>query len=147
MKNASAVLLRCVIGGFFIAAGIAKLGAPLGTLASVYAYDVGLPEVPAILVATALPWMEILLGLAVAGGVWMRVSLGWMAVMLSLFTLLTAQAWWRGLPIDCGCLDLGAIHPALRLLSSPGGASLRNLVLLGLIVALSRFAPESRANG
>lgn len=142
MRKASAILLRCLIGGFFIAAGVAKLDAPPGILASVYAYDVGLPEVPAILVATALPWMEVLLGLAVAGGIWMSVSLGWMAVMLSAFTLLTAQAWWRGLPIDCGCIDLGVIHPALRLLSSPGGASLRNLVLLGLIVVLYRLGPR-----
>ena len=57
--------------------------------------------------------------------------------MLIAFTALTAQAWWRELPIDCGCLDLSAWHPSLAALTTPGGATLRNLFLLGLTTLLA----------
>jgi len=68
------------------------------------------------------------------------VALGWTAFMLVAFTALTAQAWWRELPIDCGCVDLSELHPALAVLSTPGGAALRNLALLGLTAALAALA-------
>jgi hypothetical protein len=56
--------------------------------------------------------------------------------VLAVFTVLTAQAWWRELPIDCGCIDLSTLHPALAALSTPGGATLRNIVLIALCGAL-----------
>jgi hypothetical protein len=62
----------------------------------------------------------------------MPLTLAATAVVLLFFTALTAQAWWRGLEIDCGCLDFSALHPALAVLGTPGGATLRNMVLLAL---------------
>ncbi|MFM8457695.1 MAG: MauE/DoxX family redox-associated membrane protein, partial [Chthoniobacterales bacterium] len=76
------------------------------------------------------------LGLAMLAGLWLPVTTGWIAAMLAMFALLTMQAWWRDLPIDCGCIDLSTLHPALAALSTPGGATLRNIVLLALCVAL-----------
>ncbi len=145
MKRTTTLLLRLVLGLLFLAAGLSKLGTPLQTLATVYSYEIVLPDWLAATVAAALPWMEILLGLAVLAGVWLPVALGWIAVMLVAFTLLTAQAWWRGLPIDCGCVDLSVLHPALAALSTPGGASLRNLVLLGLVVVLFRLLRQRQS--
>ena len=137
MKRATVIILRLFLGGLFLAAGLSKVGAPLATLASVYAYEIVLPDVLAEIIAATLPWMEILVGLAVISGFWLPAALGWVAAMLCVFTALTAQAWWRGLDIDCGCLDLSTLHPILAVLSTPGGAALRNVVLLALTATLA----------
>lgn len=145
MKRAAIIAIRLLLGGLFLAAGLSKLGAPLATLATVYSYQIVLPDWIANTIAHTLPWMEILLGLAMLGGLWLPVTTGWISAMLVMFTVLTAQAWWRELPIDCGCVDLGALHPALAALSTPGGAALRNLVLLalcGLLLRLGRHAGQ-----
>jgi hypothetical protein len=57
--------------------------------------------------------------------------------LLGIYTLLTAQAWWRELPIECGCMDFSGVHPALAILSTPAGAALRNLFLLVVTSALA----------
>jgi uncharacterized membrane protein YphA (DoxX/SURF4 family) len=136
MKRAAILSIRILLGGLFLAAGLSKVGQPLQTLATVYSYQIVLPDWVANTVAHTLPWMEILLGLGLLAGLWWPVTLGWTAAVLIMFTALTAQAWWRELPIDCGCIDLSALHPALAALSTPGGATLRNLWLLMLCGAL-----------
>lgn len=141
MKRAASLALRLVLGGLFLWAGIPKLLSPLQTLASVYSYQIVLPDWLATGIALTLPWMEILVGLAIIAGVWMPVAMGWMAAMLIAFTALTAQAWWRGLPIDCGCADFSSLHPALAVLTTTGGATLRNIVLLGLLALLASISP------
>jgi len=136
MKPAAALIIRLILGGLFLAAGLSKVGAPLRTLGTVYSYQIVLPDWIASTIAYSLPWMEILLGLAMLAGLWLPVATGWTAAMLAAFALLTAQAWWRGLEIDCGCVDLSTLHPALAALSTPGGATLRNIVLLALCAIL-----------
>lgn len=136
MKRATIVIIRLILGGLFLAAGLSKVGAPLQTLGTIYSYQIVIPDWVANIIAHTLPWMEILLGLAMLAGLWLPVTTGWIAAMLVVFTLLTAQAWWRDLPIDCGCVDLSTLHPALAALSTPGGAALRNIVLLALCGAL-----------
>ena len=140
MRTAAIVFLRLLIGGLFLWAGLSKLGSPLQTLATVYSYQVVLPDLLASLVAAALPWMEILLGTALLAGIWLPVATGWTATVLVFFSMMTAQAWWRELPIDCGCVDLSVLHPALAALTTPGGATLRNLVLLVLTALLAVLA-------
>jgi uncharacterized membrane protein YphA (DoxX/SURF4 family) len=135
--RALSIILRLLLGLFFLAAGLSKLGSPLQTLAAVYSYQIVLPDWLASTIAAALPWMEILLGLALVLGLWLPAALGWVVLMLVFFTALTAQAWWRELPIDCGCVDLSVLHPALAALSTPGGAALRNLGLLALAAVLA----------
>lgn len=136
MKRAAIISIRMLLGGIFLAAGLSKVGAPLQMLATIYSYQIVMPDWVANTVAHTLPWMEILLGLAMLAGVWLPVTTGWIVATLAVFTVLTAQAWWRELPIDCGCVDLSTLHPALAALSTPGGAALRNLVLIALCGAL-----------
>ena len=147
MNRAVVIAIRLLLGGLFLAAGLSKVGAPLQTLATIYSYQIVLPDWLANTIAHTLPWMEILLGLGLIGGLWLPVTVGWTAVTLAIFTVLTAQAWWRELPIDCGCIDLSAIHPALAALSSPGGATLRNLVLLVLCGVVLWLARETKQPG
>jgi uncharacterized membrane protein YphA (DoxX/SURF4 family) len=136
MKRAAILALRWMLGLFFLAAGLSKVGVPLQTLAAVYSYQIVLPDALALAVAHSLPWVEILLGLALISGFFLPLTLGATTALLIAFTALTAQAWWRELPIDCGCLDLSGLHPSLAVLATPGGATLRNIFLLGLIALL-----------
>lgn len=144
MRAAIVVLLRLLLGGLFLWAGLSKLASPLQTLAAIYSYQIVLPDLMASLIAAALPWMEILLGAALLSGIWLPAAIGWTAAMLLFFAAMTAFAWYRELPIDCGCVDLSSLHPALAALTTPGGATLRNIVLLGctaLLATLVRKRP------
>ena len=132
----SSIVLRVVLGWIFLAAGWSKIGQTLPTLASIYSYQIVIPDGLAEFIAMALPWVELLLAVALFSGLFFPWTLWVTGLVLGAFTLLTAQAWWRGLDIDCGCFDFSAIHPSLAVLGTPGGATLRNLVLLALTGAL-----------
>lgn len=132
-------MLRILLGGLFLISGLSKLGQTLQTLAAIYSYQIVLPDALAWSIAQMLPPLEILLGAMVIAGLWQRVTVPFMALLLGLFTALTAQAWWRGLAIDCGCFDWEAVHPTLAVLSTAGGSTLRNLVLLALVGLLARW--------
>lgn len=136
MRRVVIVLIRLLLGVVFLLAGVSKLGDPLRLMASVYSYRIDLPDWVAWTIAHGLPWMEMLLGLALLSGLWIRWTAPLVTGVLCLFLTLTAQAWWRDLPIDCGCLDLGVLHPSFSFLSTPLGATFRNLVLFGLALAL-----------
>ena len=152
LLRAGIIILRLFLGVFFVLAGLSKLSSPLATLGTIYSYQIVLPDWFALIVAHTLPWMEIVLGLALIIGLWPFITLGWTVALLFAFTIFTAQAWWRELPIDCGCIDLSTLHPALAALSTPGGATLRNLVLLAASVLLAvvtkiLFRDQDRCSG
>ena len=136
MKIASR-LWRVLMGLLFLSAGLSKIDSPLRTLADVYAYRIPLPDWLAEGIATSLPWVEILLGALLIVGIWKRIAIAGLLGFLGFFSILTAQAWWRDLPIDCGCLDFSALHPVLSVLESPGGAALRNILFFFVSAALA----------
>ena len=146
MIRATIFVLRLLLGGIFLWAGLSKVGEPMQTLATIYSYQIVVPDGLASAIAHALPWLEILIGVALLLGLIMPLTLAATAAVLLAFTALTAQAWWRELPIDCGCLDLSALHPALAVLTTPGGATLRNLVLLGMTGVLAALVLRGRKN-
>jgi uncharacterized membrane protein YphA (DoxX/SURF4 family) len=127
---------RIFLGLIFLSAGWSKTGESLALLADIYAYQIPLPDLLAEILSLALPWIEITLGAALIFGVFPRLATIAALGLLAIYTLLTAQAWWRGLPIECGCMDFSGVHPALAILSSPLGATLRNLLLLLATVSL-----------
>jgi uncharacterized membrane protein YphA (DoxX/SURF4 family) len=152
MKDApsrlACIALRVLLGWIFLAAGWSKIGQTMPTLASIYSYQIVLSDALAEFLAMALPWIELLLAVLLFAGLFFPWTLLATGLVLAAFTVLTAQAWWRGLDIDCGCLDFAAIHPSLAVLATPGGATLRNLVLLtltALLVWLWRQAHRQRA--
>lgn len=132
MDRIAITVIRIFLGLLFLAAGIPKIGATLQTLATIYSYQIVLPDWLALAIAHLLPWVEIAIGVALLFGLFMPVTLVATASVLAVFTILTAQAWWRELDIDCGCIDFSALHPTFSVLSTPGGATLRNIVLLAL---------------
>ncbi len=146
MIRATILVLRLLLGGIFLWAGLSKVAEPMQTLATIYSYQIVVPDGLALAIAHTLPWLEILIGAALLLGLVMPFTLAATAAVLLAFTALTAQAWWRELPIDCGCLDLSTLHPAFAVLTTPGGATLRNLVLLVMTGVLAALVLRGRKN-
>jgi uncharacterized membrane protein YphA (DoxX/SURF4 family) len=76
------------------------------TYIAVQAYDV-LPAGVVSAVASAVPFVELALGLLLLLGLGTRLVAALSAVVLLAFIAAIAQAWARGLSIDCGCFGGG----------------------------------------
>ncbi len=129
------VLFRIVLGGLFVYAGVAKALEPLDFAQNIRNYRLVGQEL-SFLAAVALPWLEILAGVALAAGVWTRASSLLISGLLVFFIALTLVTVIRGLDVDCGCF--GALSRKAGL-----GVILEDAVMLymGLCVL---FAPGKR---
>ncbi len=99
-------LARLVLGGVWIAAGVAKITDLEASVRAVRAYAL-LPEPIVQIVGPGLPPAEILLGVLLVLGVGVRVSAAISTVLMAAFVVGIASAWVRGLSIDCGCFGSG----------------------------------------
>jgi hypothetical protein len=111
------LVLRLALGAMFVYAAWTKLRAPWQIFAmSVDAYGV-LPQWAVIFVARALPWGELLVGLLLIAGRFLRVAAAaGSLLLLSLFSIML-RAYLSGLKIDCGCFGPGdpiSAHTLLR---------------------------------
>ncbi len=97
-------LLRMILGGVFIVASYDKIADPSTFAASIVNYRIIAPT-PALLAATFLPWIELLSGLGLLLGVFVRGSSLLVLTMMVLFTAIVAYAMARGLDISCGCFS------------------------------------------
>ena len=94
--------VRLVAGGIWLVAGIAKLADLTSFKQEVAAYDVA-PSALVDLVAYGLPFFEIALGIYLLMGLLVRPAALLSTALMLLFIGVQAQAWARGLSIDCGC--------------------------------------------
>jgi uncharacterized membrane protein YphA (DoxX/SURF4 family) len=101
------VAARMGVGALFLWAGLAKAVDRQGSILSVDAYDV-LPDPLVRVIGTALPWLEIALGVFLMVGVFVRFAGVGVAVLSVVFLAALSQAKARGLPIDCGCFGASA---------------------------------------
>ena len=106
LRDHLGLLLRLVLGVVLLLAGGLKVGNPLGAARAVQAYDV-LPFELARWIGYALPWVEIVVGVLLVLGLFTRVSAVIGTVLMLAFVIGIAQAWARGLSIDCGCFGGG----------------------------------------
>jgi uncharacterized membrane protein YphA (DoxX/SURF4 family) len=104
--------LRVALGAVFVYAAWTKLRQPWELFAmSIDAYKV-LPYKAVVVVARTLPWAELVIGLALMAGRWLRVSAGAASLLLLVFFALMVRAYAKGMEINCGCFGLGdAISP------------------------------------
>ena len=98
--------LALVFGGVFIYAGVLKAWNPSLFLADVRSFQI-LPDPYAAGLALALPWLEILAGIAVITGLFRQGGLLLLNVALAVFFIAIASAWYRGISIQCGCFGGG----------------------------------------
>jgi uncharacterized membrane protein YphA (DoxX/SURF4 family) len=94
---------RLVLGAIIFLAGLAKLGVPATMKQSILAYEISLPPALVDIMATALPILEVGVGIWLLIGLFTRFSAVVSMVLMAIFTIAITQAWLRGLQIDCGC--------------------------------------------
>ena len=99
-------LARLILGGVLLAAGALKVGNLQKSAMAVRAYEM-LPVELANFLGYALPWIEIGIGLLLIVGASVKVCGLLGAFTMLAFIIAIAQAWARGLSIDCGCFGGG----------------------------------------
>ncbi len=141
------VLVRVLLGAYFIHSGVVKAMEPLVFLQMIRLYHV-LPESPPIFLnstAVVLPWLEIACGVALVLGLFMRGAGTLIAAMLCTFTpaiLLRALAVMAKdgisffqVEFDCGC-GVGNETIWIKLLTNTG---LLLLAVLSILFRSRRF--------
>jgi len=138
------LLARLILGAILLVAGALKVPNLPKSAMAVRAYEM-LPIPIANFLGYTLPWIEIGLGLLLIVGVTVKISGALGALTMLAFIIAIAQAWARGLSIDCGCFGGGGtIDPEdTKYLSE----IIRDIGLMGLGIFLylypkGRFAIE-----
>ncbi len=106
VTNEYAILaLRLLLGLTFLFASIDKISNPSAFATAIANYKLISGPVT-LVVATVLPWVELLSGLAILSGLYLRGATLLVCVMLGAFTLAVMTGLIRGLDISCGCFTL-----------------------------------------
>jgi uncharacterized membrane protein YphA (DoxX/SURF4 family) len=101
------LILRIALGAIFIYAAYTKLTESWRLFAAgIASYEV-LPMWAVELLARTLPWFELLVGLLLIAGRWLRVSTVATSALLLVFFSLMVRAYVKGMTIDCGCFGTG----------------------------------------
>ena len=99
------LLLRLALGAIFIYAAWVKLRLPWQLFAmSIDSYEL-LPPGPVEFLARTLPAFELLLGVALIAGVWLRLTSAITSGLLIVFFSLIVNAAIKGQEISCGCFS------------------------------------------
>jgi len=106
-------LLRFILGGAFVLAGALKIANPAQFAIDVTNYRLLPPEL-VNLVAIILPWIELVAGLFVLAGIWLRAGAFILTSLTVMFLFVILSALARGLNIECGCFGtIGGRHVGL----------------------------------
>jgi uncharacterized membrane protein YphA (DoxX/SURF4 family) len=100
------LVFRLVLGGVLLVAGLLKYQHLDKSQMAVRAYEL-LPIALANFLGIVLPYLEIAVGALLIIGAAVRVSAIISGILMVAFSIGIAQAWARGLSIDCGCFGGG----------------------------------------
>ena len=103
------VRVQIALGAIFIAAALPKITDPPSFAHMIYNYRI-LPAGLINITALTMPWLEILAGLALVLGVWIRPARWLIAAMLIVFIVAISINLVRDNAIDCGCFDVSAAN-------------------------------------
>lgn len=104
------LVARLVTGGVWLWAGLIKLPDLASSVVAVRAYQL-LPEAVVPAVGHLLPPLEVLIGLCLLLGIWVRPAALVSSLLFVGFIVAIASLWARGLEIDCGCFGSGGARP------------------------------------
>ena len=146
------LVLRLLLGAFFVYASLDKIASPAGFARIVYQWQVAGP-VPSNLVAVTLPWVELVAGLLLIVGVWRREAALVVALMLVVFLGAAASVLARGIDVqNCGCVSVA--KEAVESGWPPAWAKgvgwflvTRNVLMLGVALAIAFVRPALAENG
>ena len=126
------VRAQIALGVVFVLASLGKLADPPGFAKAIWNYQM----VPACLIhpaALTLPWLELLCGLALCLGLWVRAAAIWITLLLLAFLAALSLNLARHHPVDCGCFrNQGPIATEQERLADMRWDILRDLGLLAL---------------
>lgn len=103
---AARAVMSVFLGAVLLASGALKLFDPWSFLGSVYGFEL-LGQVSGLFVAGMLPSLEIILGLCLVAGVARLGAAALSAMLLGVFTIALARAYFGELRVDCGCFGVG----------------------------------------
>jgi uncharacterized membrane protein YphA (DoxX/SURF4 family) len=128
--------LGLVLGGIFLYAAHAKILDPRPLVTIIWNYRI-LPPGPVNLMAIYMPWMELLVGLALVTGFKRRSAAVWATGLLTMFSAALLINALRGVNVACGCFSASAedVHNSWLLV-------LRDLPMLLAAVVLAAFPPR-----
>ena len=101
------VRVQIALGAIFVVAAWPKIVDPPSFAHMIYNYRL-LPAGLINITALVMPWVEILVGLALILGVWTRPARTIVALMLVMFIIAISINLLRDNAIDCGCFDVSA---------------------------------------
>lgn len=110
------LVIRLIMGGLFIYAGLGKILNPLDFAASIYNYEL-FPDFVIGLGAIAIPWIEALAGLALVLGIKVKGGALTISSLLAVFICLLVISYIRGLDVECGCFSGVERHVGLLAIS------------------------------
>jgi uncharacterized membrane protein YphA (DoxX/SURF4 family) len=140
-------LARTGLGLLILYAGVVKMQDPVHFAESVKAFELTSPRWTEVL-TYGVPAVETVAGLILMFGIpslWRGAAVA-LAALLGVFCMAIASAWWRGLPVSCGCFGDASGVP-----TDPIWWLVRNAVLMGILLVLVAVQPQMRrtigANG
>jgi uncharacterized membrane protein YphA (DoxX/SURF4 family) len=107
-------IVAVVVGLVFLYAAHEKIERPEDFTRAIYHYQIlgpnqYLPPILANLLGIVLPWVEVLVGIALVNGLWRREAAFLTGVMLVVFIAAVSSTLMRGIDIEnCGCFSLDA---------------------------------------
>jgi uncharacterized membrane protein YphA (DoxX/SURF4 family) len=102
------VRVQFVLAAFFVVAGIAKVADPPGFAHEVHNYGLA-PAAAVNPMALILPWLEIIVGVALFLGIATRTAARILGILLVVFIVALSINLARGKPVDCGCFGTSAV--------------------------------------
>ncbi len=137
------LLLRLALGVIFVYSAWTKLREPWQLFANAVADYALLPMWGVKLVARTLPWAELLIGLLLLSGRFLRTaSIAASALLLGFFAVMV-RTYASGIQIECGCFGPGDIISP-RSLARDGSLLLAALCLAGMAVWGARQTAKVR---
>jgi putative oxidoreductase len=103
------VRVQIALGAIFVAAALPKISDPPSFAHMIYNYRV-LPGGLINISALVMPWVELLAGIALILGVWVKPARWIIALLLVTFMTAITINLARGNAIDCGCFDVSAAN-------------------------------------
>jgi putative oxidoreductase len=121
------LVFRIILGLVFVYASMDKISHPAQFAQIVHNYRI-LPSFTINLFAICLPWVELIAGLFLIGGIFIESTAVLLGFLLVIFSIaISINVFFRGLDLNCGCFTTS-------LSAKKEGANLlfRDLILLGM---------------
>ncbi len=103
------VRVQIALGAIFVVAAWPKITDPPSFAHMIYNYRI-LPAGLINISALVMPWVELVIGLCLILGVWVKPARWIVAAMLVVFMVAISINLVRGNAIDCGCFDTSAAN-------------------------------------